>query len=169
MDRRFSLLSSVSNSGGGGIIENKCYIKYNYLKREYNIEYNIVILFDYPVNSDIIIRYSTGDSIDTITIEKGMSSIEWSLSGIMGPVSPNGLQFSIFTLSIEQDNMYYYTIRNPDYVLYNGATNIELYNKIAELYNGEDIVKIPNSSTIYVKDYRLPPYKYTDILTQVDM
>lgn len=165
MDRRFSLLSSVSNSVGGGIIENRCYINYNYLKREYNI----VILFDYPVNSDIIIRYSTGDIVTTITIEKGMSSIEWSLSDMMGLVSPNRLQFSIFTLSIEQDNMYYYTIRNPDYVLYNGATNIELYNKIAGLYNGEDIVNIPNSSTIYVKDYHLPPYKYTDILTQVDM
>lgn len=128
-----------------------------------------MILFDYPVNSDIIIRYSTGDTVTTITIEKGMSSIEWSLSDMMGPVSPNRLQFSIFTLSIEQDDMYYYTIRKPDYVLYNGATNIELYNKIAELYNGEDIVKIQNYSTIYIKDYHLFRWTFTDILTHVDM
>lgn len=167
MDRRFTLLSSVSNSEEV-IMENRCYIKYNYLRSEYNI----TILFDYPVNSDIIIRYSTGDNSDTITIEKGMSSIEWSLhymTGPMGPVSPGSLQVEIFLLSIEQDNMYYYTIRKPDYVMYNGATNIELYNKIAELYNGEDVVSIPNSSTIYVKDFHLGMWPHTDILTQVDM
>lgn len=168
MDRRFTLLSSVSNSGGG-IIENRCYIKYNYLRREYRGEYNITILFDYPVNSDIIIRYSTGDSIDTITIEKGMSSIEWSFSGMMGPVDPGYLQFEIFSLSVERDNMYYYTIIEPDYVMYNGATNIELYNKIAELYTGEDFATIPDSFTVYVKDFHLSTYTFTDILTQVDM
>lgn len=168
MDRRFALLSSVSNSVGV-IIENRCYIKYNYLRREYRDEYNIAILFDYPVNSDIDIRYSTGDMVTKITIEKGMSNIEWSLSGMTGPVDPGHLQFEIFSLSVEQDNMYYYTIREPDYVLYNGATNIELYNKIAELYSGEDIVTIPDSFTVYVKDFHLSMWAYTNILTHVDM
>jgi hypothetical protein len=164
MDRRFTLLSSVSNSGVA-IMENRCYIKYNYLRREYNI----TILFDYPVNSDIDIRYSSGDRVTGITIEKGMSNIEWSLSGMIGPVPPGSLQFEIFSLSVERDNIYYYTIIEPDYVLYNGATNIELYNKIAELYTGEDFVTIPDSFTVYVKDFHFPPYTFADILTQVDM